>query len=286
MVDQYHDDVPSASNSILDDVSDMDEMFGFYKACFEQIAKGWSDSDATALRVYVPEAYGRSIVTYNGASTAYTVKLSGSKYWCKDKMSRWSSELTTTAIGTPSASTFYYLYLDYSAITHNTLITNSELIWSSTAPSFDHGYKQWLNGDDRCIFAVRTNSGPTNINTFYHDGGDLVMWGTAVTDLSNNNVTTSWESHTLTLPGFCTKAMLAFSTYDDGATTKILKTRPTGSPGNGIYVSGAVKQSFSERAMTLAPAFVNSSQSIDIQMSAGDAEVTIYNQGFYLPGGM
>ncbi|MBV6343601.1 hypothetical protein HWQ67_18700, partial [Candidatus Magnetobacterium casensis] len=81
---------------------------------------------------------GRPTFTYNGGSTAYTVKAKGAVYWCKDKLCHWDSELTTTAISTPVASTWYYLYLDYSAITEGTAVTATELIWSSTAPTYSN----------------------------------------------------------------------------------------------------------------------------------------------------
>jgi len=60
-------------------------------------------------------AFDRSQFTYNGDTTAYTIKCKAAQYFCKDKLCYWTSELTTSAIGTPAADTWYYLYLDYSA---------------------------------------------------------------------------------------------------------------------------------------------------------------------------
>jgi hypothetical protein len=62
-------------------------------------------------------AFDRAKFEYNGGTTAYTVKVNPAMYLCKDKYCWWDAVLTTGAIGTPAADTWYYLYLDYSEIT-------------------------------------------------------------------------------------------------------------------------------------------------------------------------
>ena len=49
MADQFHDDIPVATNQVSADIEDMKEMFGFLKDCFQNFCTGWSDTDATSL---------------------------------------------------------------------------------------------------------------------------------------------------------------------------------------------------------------------------------------------
>jgi len=152
-------------------------------------------SDGTDPTWGMPSAktFMRSYFTYNGGATAYTIKVSGGKYWCKDKYCYWDSELTTGAIGSPASDDWFYLYLDYSAITSGTAITNSEFLWADTEPAFNHTYNGWYNGDDLCIFAVLCNSAPDNILDFYHDGGALVLFDNDINDYASGDPGTDWS---------------------------------------------------------------------------------------------
>lgn len=51
MSDQFNENIPSVTNQITDDIADIAETLGFLKDCFEAIATGWSDSDASSLQV-------------------------------------------------------------------------------------------------------------------------------------------------------------------------------------------------------------------------------------------
>lgn len=230
----------------------------------------------------------RAAFTYNGGSTAYTVKVSAAAYFCKTKHCFWNSELTTSAIGTPVASTWYYLYLDYSAITSGTAITATELIWSSTAPAWNATYRGWYNGDDRCIFAALTNSGPTNIGEFFHGGERTVFWADAITRLDGGAPGNTWSAVDLdpAIPAFSTTALVLFyAVYVDGAASLYWRTNSqTGTTGHfvvGVSADATLGQN------TLPVIGDTTYQRIDVKFSAVVTNtVSVLVDGWLLPLGM
>ena len=231
--------------------------------------------------------FSRSRFTYNGGAVAYTVKAKAANYWCKDKYCFWNSELTTTAIGTPAADTFYYLYLDHSAITSGVAITNSELIWSDTAPSWSDTYRGLYNGDDRCIMGVISNGGPTNILNFYHDGGDFVGYDAPPLELDDVGGT-DWTNEILTIPAFSTRALVRIWAHfldNAGASFKI-RVEGSSSAGNGVIVSSAGVGYTDD--VTTVDVYTDASQIIEWVASAvvTDATFKLFTVGWYLPIGM
>ena len=73
----WNENHPALANQISDDVPDIKENLEFLALW----AKG-----------------RRGLFTYNGGTTAYTVKVKSAYYYCKDKVCWWGSELTTIAI--------------------------------------------------------------------------------------------------------------------------------------------------------------------------------------------
>jgi hypothetical protein len=227
----------------------------------------------------------RSIFTYNGGATAYTVKAKGAVYACKEKYCYWTSELTTNAIGSPVASTWYYLYLDYSAITSGTAITATELIWSSTAPSWSDSLRGWYNGDDRCIFAVRTNGTPNNILEFFHEG-DYVLKADITTDYSAADPGTDFSAEvTLVIPSFARRAVCTFvGTYVDGVSTFFWRTEgQTGTTGHSV---GAVYVD-SQKSYNSTDVICSSNMKIDVKSNGDNADtISVNSEGWYFPIGM
>jgi len=227
----------------------------------------------------------RSKFTYNGGATAYTIKCEPAMYMCKEKICSWVVELTTTAIGTPSADDWYYLYLDYSAITSTTAITNAELIWSSTEPVWNDTYMGLYNGDDRCIMAVYTNSGPTNILNFYHDGGDYVFFDASIEDYAAADPGTDFSAtQALTIPSFVTKAECFFKVAFDTQTTTA-EWRPGDSSDASGHQIGRVSATATS-SICNDTVFTDSSQQIDIKISGTDGTLKVDTKGWYFPIGI
>lgn len=287
MADQHNDNIPAVGNQITADVADIKENLEFHKDCFEALCDGWSNSATTNLRLKAVSLYNLFTMltrpAFSKGSSAYTVDMTGGEYWCKDKFCYWDSALTTAAIGTPSADTWYYLYLDYSAITTNVEITNSEFAWSTTAPTWDNGYKQWLNSDDRCIFAVKTNGTPDDILDFTHDGTGLVFFDAGVEDRAIADLDTTWTNVTLSIPDFGAYRALIGIMCDTSSSTITLYWRPDGTSITGLPIcrpAGAGE-------VRLATVQTSSSQIIEIKNSVSDATTAGVNtMGWYFPRGM
>jgi len=243
-------------------------------------------SDGTDPTWGMPSAktFMRPYFTYNGGATAYTIKAAGGQYWCKDKYCYWNSELTTAAIGSPAADDWFYLYLDYSAITSGTAITNSEFLWADTEPAFNHTYNGWYNGDDLCIFAVLCNSVPNNIVEFFHDGGSLVSYYDEIPDYTNADPGTDFSTEvTFSAPSFVRRVKCYFlTTYVDGA-PGYSYWRNTDSAAGTIIV-GTVAAGTTKSTME-SVVYCNASSKIDIAVSANDT-VSVQTLGWYLPSGI
>ena len=230
----------------------------------------------------------RPTYVYNGAAEAYTIKVGAGRYIVKDKVAQWGSELTTNAIGTPVASTWYYLYLDYSAITSGAAITATELIWSDTEPTYSHGYGGWYNGDDLCIFAVKANTTPDDIYLFYHDGGDLVARDEFFIEANDVVPGATWTDVNMasSMPAFATRALCTFyHRYIDNVS--YICFRPKGSASNGMVAAYVTTGSI--RCFDTQQVFTDADRIMQVRVGTGSPNtnmVKVYNNGFFLPGGM
>ena len=63
MANQYNDNIPAVSNTIIADIVDIEETLGFFKDAFEQIGTGWSDSTVANYNI----KYSVNDVRYYGA---------------------------------------------------------------------------------------------------------------------------------------------------------------------------------------------------------------------------
>ncbi len=232
--------------------------------------------------------YERGLFTYNGGATAYTVKVKPGNYFCKDKYCQWASELTTTAIDAPGADDWYYLYLDYSAITSATAITNSELIWSNTEPSYNTTYRQWMNGDDRCIFAALTNSGPSNIVEFVHES-NKVYYVDQIEDRSmyDYDLEDGWVDLVITMPKFSTGAIVTFSIYSPSGELNRTYWRTNGVTGTDGHKVLYTRSGGAKDHITGTSVVTDGSQTIEIKHSNNnDAGTAMHTDGWYFPQGI
>jgi len=224
----------------------------------------------------------RAKFTYNGGTVAYTVKVGPAAAMCKNKWCFWDSELTTGAIAGAVKDTWYYLYLDYSEITSWTEITASELVWSSTAPTWNDTYKALMNGDDLCIFAVMANATPNNILEFFHDGGDLVSFANGV--VLSGSGTNTWTDVSVPIPAFSNRGLVTFQgTYLNDDST--LYWRTNGQDGSNGHVIGYVS-SESNSSVVQATVITDSSQKIEMKTFGGVTTTYCLADGWFFPRGM
>lgn len=257
----------------------------FYFSNVDNIAKTYNGT--SYIDIYNGQNEGlihRPVFTYNGGATAYTIKVGGALYRCSDKLAYWDSELTTSAIGSPVASTWYYLYLDYSAITSGVALTNAALLWSSTAPTYSHSLRGWYNGSDRCIFAAITDGTPTDILEFFHSDNEIVFSN----HISNKSLAlitdTNWHDLTLTAPAFCNKVRVETQTLGQtGPSNVFWRTNgQTGSTGHSMTISDNGIYDINQINM-----ITDTSQIIEYKaQTANYTQLAMHTNGWFLPAGM
>jgi hypothetical protein len=207
----------------------------------------------------------------------------------------WNSQISFTIgsggsnSGSSAAGTsqWQYLYLDDSAIvTQGAALLDADcFLNSTTAPTYSQTKHGWYSGSDRCIFAFYIDS-DGDISEFYHDGNEAVGYGTPFSTSINSS--SSWQTATLTLPSFATKALTTF--YSDGNGTGISKFfyRTYGSTSTWGHLVGKVEDDEAEWNVSGFQVFTDSSGIIEIidQVATSDYNVEVHSTGYFLPGGM
>lgn len=119
----------------------------------------------------------------------------------------WDADLTFDS--TDTGTQWYYLYIDDSAIVTagTNVLTASELVASTTAPTWSDAKLGWYNGEDRCIFAYNVGSG--SILEFHHED-NYVGYSIANNARKAGTAITEAETITIGVPEFCTLANLHF----------------------------------------------------------------------------
>lgn len=236
----------------------------------------------------VPQRIANGLVMFHRSAFAYNdadqINTGPAVYMCKDKFCFWTTTLTTVATGASGGEEWWYLYLDYSAITSGTEITNAELIWSTTAPTLNGTYLQWMNGDDRCIMATPTD-GSSNLYEFFHSE-NWVIFANAVQAFSGD-IDTTWTDVTLTVPPITKRALINHTANISGVSAqKTWSWRVNGQTGTTghIFLSNywdGISSSGQSNVVT------DSSGKIEVKASASNAGIIAINtDGWYLPEGM
>ena len=212
----------------------------------------------------------------------------------------WDSQLTFTfgsggsnaASDNLAASKRFYLFLDDSAIvTKGTaLLDNSCFIGKNednVTINWDnakHGWYEATATSDRCIMAVRTN-GSSQLFTFWHDGGNRVLYDTPITDANEVDYDTTWTNLSLTAPSFATRIGITARGWSsqDGA---YALWRPGGSSsgnGNNLFYHQVDNGSGPIAHLDVfAP-----SQIIELKHSISDlSTISVYTNSWYFPAGM
>ncbi len=227
----------------------------------------------------------RARFTYKDADEIYIDPFVYHHYGTTEQLVYSDSQLTKQLVGA-GADTWYYLYVDDSAIVTNggvNLLTASELIFSTTNPAWNNLRHGWYNGADRCIFAVLTN-GSNNILPFWHDGGDLVKYDSGYEALAMTNINTTWSDIIMELPAFSTKCTTyIIGEYVDG--TSIIQVRTNGSAGVGFSICYVKATNPDPQNTTIL--MTDATQTIEVRMTVINGnKMQVSATGWYFPGGM
>lgn len=231
---------------------------------------------------------GRSQFAYVGTAQ---LSIAGGGYFHEgttDQALLINSTITHT-ITSPGTSQWQYIYADDSAIVSagTNILTGSEIINSTTEPTYNVAKRGWYNGTDLCLFAVYID-GSGNIDNFYHDGGDLVVWDEQPQSIGALTPSTTWTDVDMSdeAPAFCTKILATFSfSYVDGS-NPVIEYRSNGSSGGGQRV--ALVNASETRAYPQRTIFSDSAQVIEVRFDTATANsaIEVYGDGWFLPKGM
>lgn len=109
------------------------------------------------------------------------------------------------------ASQVHYIYIDDSAVVAagTALLTSTEFLNSTTAPSYNHAKAGWYNGTDRCIGAIVTNSS-SEIRSFAVFGGQYYRYAAPILEMGSTAAGTTYAALDLSssVPRFSTRARL------------------------------------------------------------------------------
>lgn len=154
-------------------------------------------------------------------ATPLQVNVGDGAYLVKDKLAWWSNYVSVV-LSTPSTDLWYYLYLDYSEITDGVELTADEFYWSASAPLWQPSLGGWYasNLDDRCIFAVKTESPATYFRTFKFDGNFVFV--ESPDSFSPQDIDTTGIDMYVDVPKFVDNARVIFQLDNNGEAGNIV----------------------------------------------------------------
>jgi len=220
--------------------------------------------------------FRRSQFTYVDGDT---ITVGGGSYDVNGTLAIIEEALTTTAHGGTGAD-WMYLYIDYSSLPTDNVLIQSDLIWSTTAPTWSHTKIGWYNGSDRCIFALPIAVTSDDIWQFGHQGNFVFCsptWDSGV-------ATETWAdvSSALPIPAFSRMAKVSFTvSYSDSASYMQWRTKGMTNTTYATYT--AVGATYGFNTMDV---YTDSSQLIQQIVTDAITTSSIIPVGWYLPEGM
>jgi hypothetical protein len=195
----------------------------------------------------------------------------------------WNDVLAYTFTGL-AASTWRYLYIDYSSIAEDEGELAAGNFTEGGAPTWSDSRNGWYSGDDLCIMAVYGTS-TSAYQDFWHDGGRLVIYDDiTLTSRSSAALTTGWVDVTAVAPGFCTQ-VLEHMSLDYNSDTCNCYYRPNGSSmaASGYMLRVTVGDTRDRRLVEVA---TDDSQTYEVAGSTTGGNLACHTRGIYLPKGM
>lgn len=185
-----------------------------------------------------------------------------------------------------AVNTWLYLYLDDSAIVTagSRELTASEFLGSVTAPTWSDAKHGWYNGNDRCIFAAKTNAAG-NLEVFWHSGDFVLLDDADWTSLGDiDNV---WTDYILDIPDFGVMQANFWMINNGDAANSSLNGywRTKGSAGGHVLTGHTYHDS--EELVSVATVITDEDQTVQVRFEqAGSSTMTVGADGWYFPCGM
>jgi len=209
----------------------------------------------------------------------------------KGKNVSWDSTLTVT--GLSGTDEWVYIYLNDAGIS-GTTVTASEVIGSTTAPSWEDAKHGWYNGNNRCIFAVYFSG--SNLERFFNNDNLVQYYATTVSG-SNYEPNSTWTARTLKAPAFSNSSQVTFharNSVGETAGTAWYARTYTGLGGgasDGHFVCHSETSNEpvdSDHDSNTLQLETDDNQRIEIYANATNQGqyLQVYSAGYYLPHGM
>lgn len=195
----------------------------------------------------------------------------------------WFTSTLNYTLTSLAASTDSYVYIDKSSLLGQGPITVSNLIDSTTAPTYSESKGGWYNGDDLCIMGVYGLSGSTYAR-FSHDGGEFVSMYALTIDLAETAIDTTWTDQALTIPAFSTRAAVTFLHKYDSASA-YGRWRRNGSSESPANLVTRVTSTGTDDINQLV-VMTDSAQTIEYSASASGSSLAIHTNGWFFGQGM
>jgi hypothetical protein len=238
-------------------------------------------NDALAMTADTAKIYERSALFTWASATTITVQ--SFTYFHNGTLKQYVySNASISWSPSVSGTQWYYVYLDDSAIVTaaTNVITSTQLLASTTAPTWSDAKQGWYSGSDRCIFAFLSASAV--IEEFWQEG-DFVLFPTETTEMSAQTSTFPVDV-TLTMPGFSTGAMVSL-VGRHGTDVPDIFWEPKGNAGTGsiaVKLDATVVQH-----NTIFRVITDTSQRITLRATtSGTGGQNLYQSGWFLPIGM
>ncbi len=203
----------------------------------------------------------------------------------------WDSQLTKAV----TASTGWnYLYIDDSAVVTlgTNLLTATELLFSTTAPTWSDAKHGWYTGTDRCIFATYC-TGANVQREFFSTGGGYVHFADDWAILASTDIDTTWIDVTCypPFPGGTVQLTITneINTIQNAITKWYIRVDgQSGATGNLVLISQfhtSFVPNLGENSIMIPTSVAANKIEIKTDL-AGAAQVAIKQTGWYFPEGM
>jgi hypothetical protein len=204
------------------------------------------------------------------------------------------TSITTFALGDSQAKggcQKHYFYIDGSKLTGSTTdyITSSDIIASTTAPTWSNSLMGWYHSSDRCIFGIAADTTNGHVPEFFHDG-NLIMLADQFEELADTDIDSTYTDLTfLTMPSFARMADVSFILKDGatGAHSASWYWRTDGQTGTTGHKIGNINTVNEINSVSMR-IISSSTQKIEVMESCDGADDTISARmnAWYLPIGM
>jgi len=200
------------------------------------------------------------------------------------------SNASSSALG---ASQWHYLYIDDSSLSGDTFAA-TDLLNSTTAPTWSISKGAWYNGNNRCIGVFKTTAGST-VREFWNSGDDCIIWSD-YTSLYSANPGTSFTDIIPSLPVGSLKVPVTFHTDFIGYVSDELEffwRMNSSSTSIGILIGGgkniATADNDESRIINTTDVVVDPvAQRFEVRcnFSNGNIRFEVLQNGYFLPYGM